>query len=470
MEDSKLITVLQKLDKKEQKALKKWLDSPAFNQRLDVQGLYNYLLRVLFSFSRGKTTDQEIFQAIYPGEMFSKKKLNHVFSYLFTAVKSFLTWQEFQHDGEQKNIYLCRALRKKGLHKAFESAWKDTLKQLERQPFRNAGYHWQKSQLHREWFEYSASLSRTGIDSLQEYFNELNYFFAGLKLEQACAGLTYENLQNVQFEYALLPHVLNFADEVNREEVPAINLYFNTYQAFSDSAEKGNEHFEEMLRVLQDYGYCFPKNELRNAYLLAINYCIKRVNNNQPDFLPIIFDLFKEGLGKGVFTENGLISRFTYTNIVKTAIANQQFAWAEDFIKDYQGQLGAKYQESIFLYNQLLLCYRQAQYERAIDLYAGLQLDDLLYNLDAKRILIKIYYERNEWNALHSLLDSFYAYLYRHKGLKYHKSSYLNLIRFIRKMMQLAPYERDKKEDLTRAIAKTEALVEKKWLLEQLKD
>lgn len=468
MKDSKLLATLHKLDKKELSSLKKWLQSPFANQREDVRNLYSYLLSAMKAKRKGVFKRAVIYDAIYPKEVFNDKKLKHLQSYLFAAVKSFLSYQEWQADGEQPNIYLCRALRKRGLIRSFETSWKETDKRTDQQPLRHAVYHWQKSQLHREWFEYSASLSRIGIDSLQEYFNELNHFFVALKMEQACAGLTYENLQNVEFDYSLLSEVLHFMENNQNEALPSIALYLNTYKAFKNHNNEGEFYFEEMRRVMRESGHCFPKSELRNAYLLASNYCIKQANNNRPMYLPIMFELYKEGLEKGVFNEKGIMSRFTFTNIVKTAIANQQFSWAVEFIDHYKNELKPTYQENIPIYNRLLLCHRQAKYEEAIQLYADLQLDDLFYNIDAKRILIKIYFELQEWDALNSLLDSFYTFLYRQKGLKYHKSNYLNLIRFVRKMMQLPAYDKEKKDLLVNTIKNTKSIVEKQWLLEQL--
>ena len=84
-------------------------------------------------------------------------------------------------------------------------------------------------------------------------------------------------------------------------------------------------------------------------------------------------------------------------------------------------------------------------------------------------MLLKIYFQLKEINALESLIDSFTRYLTRRKDLGYHKELYLNLIRFIKKLLQLQQYDKTGKENLRQEIERTEALTEKKWLLEQLK-
>ena len=94
---------------------------------------------------------------------------------------------------------------------------------------------------------------------------------------------------------------------------------------------------------------------------------------------------------------------------------------------------------------------------------------DRLHQLDARRMLLLMYYELSEFDALESLLDSFQTYIRRQKDLSYHRDNYLNLIRFIRKMLRLNLDLRANREDIIKEINDTKALAEKAWLLEQLK-
>ena len=90
---------------------------------------------------------------------------------------------------------------------------------------------------------------------------------------------------------------------------------------------------------------------------------------------------------------------------------------------------------------------------------------DPLTNLDARAILLKIYYERGFYEALESHLDSFQTYLNRHKNLGYHRENYLNLLKIVRKMLRFGPQDRQERAQLANDVKQTAALAEKEWLL-----
>ncbi|MBK8041918.1 MAG: hypothetical protein IPK21_04210 [Haliscomenobacter sp.] len=94
--------------------------------------------------------------------------------------------------------------------------------------------------------------------------------------------------------------------------------------------------------------------------------------------------------------------------------------------------------------------------------------DDILFNLIAKSMLIKIYYEEGEFSALDSLLESLRTYISRKKTIAYQKNIYNNLIRFTKRLVRLNPYDREQKDKLRKEIEAANPLLERKWLLEQL--
>jgi hypothetical protein len=93
---------------------------------------------------------------------------------------------------------------------------------------------------------------------------------------------------------------------------------------------------------------------------------------------------------------------------------------------------------------------------------------DLLLNLDAKLMLLKMYYELGEFDALESLLTAMKTFIRRRKELGYQKNHYLGIIRFTQKLMALPPNDRAARELLRSEIENAEGLPEKEWLLGQV--
>jgi hypothetical protein len=101
-------------------------------------------------------------------------------------------------------------------------------------------------------------------------------------------------------------------------------------------------------------------------------------------------------------------------------------------------------------------------------LFAQSDYDDILMSLNAKTMLLKMYYELDEINALESLLGSMRTYLQRKKVLGYHKSNYQSIIHFTKKLLKLPPYASDQHAKLKKELTEASPLTERKWLLEQL--
>ena len=170
-----------------------------------------------------------------------------------------------------------------------------------------------------------------------------------------------------------------------------------------------------------------------------------------------------------VFFDNGVLSSFHYKNVSRLGIALGEFDWVEDFLKHYRTSLDPKQREDNYRYNLAFFYFQKPDYDNAMELLRQVNFDDVLYNLDARRMLLRIYYERGEFNPLLSLLDSFKTYISRHqRDVGYHKKNYLNLIRFMKKMLGSNLSSSRVRARLIEEVDATELIAERAWLLEQL--
>jgi len=86
---SKLIFLLINLSKKEQNALRKFLQSPYFNQRADVLVFFELILKYLNK-DIELPSKEFFFQQIYPNQSFSDQNFRLLMSYLFKLAEQFL--------------------------------------------------------------------------------------------------------------------------------------------------------------------------------------------------------------------------------------------------------------------------------------------------------------------------------------------------------------------------------------------
>ncbi|MCB0575836.1 MAG: hypothetical protein KDC61_14860, partial [Saprospiraceae bacterium] len=131
-------------------------------------------------------------------------------------------------------------------------------------------------------------------------------------------------------------------------------------------------------------------------------------------------------------------------------------------------RLHLRERDNLYRYNLAYLRFQQRDYASAMPLLQQVDLEDPLNNLDARRMLLRSYYELGEWSALESLLQSFSAYLRRQKNLGYHRVTNENLILFTKKLMDRDRRDRAAAAALRTAIDATPDVAERAWLLEQL--
>ncbi|MCB0641390.1 MAG: hypothetical protein KDC44_07105, partial [Phaeodactylibacter sp.] len=206
----------------------------------------------------------------------------------------------------------------------------------------------------------------------------------------------------------------------------------------------------------------------RELFLLAINFCVRKVNAGDTSYFSEMLALYKKGLEMATLLENGRLSRFTYHNVIATAIQVRDFDWAGNFAAQYRHFLAPSYQESSFLYNQARLAYEQSNYTQALGLIHQATFSDVLLNLAAKTISLKIYYALQEYDLLESHLDAMTNFIRRNKGLGYHRNNYLNLTRYTKKLLSLNRFDKVVVAAFRAEVSKEETLTERNWLLAQL--
>ncbi len=467
MEKSHLVHILRVLDKKEVKELRKWVNSPAHNLRQDVIDLFEYLVAGQHLSTEKHLEKEGVFQAIFPSKTYNDAEMRQAMHFLLKAVENFLVYHELLKDEVRTQTMLAKVYRKRQLPKLFQKTIEAGQQTQQQQPYRNHQYFENEYALQFEQYTYLSGLGRNTPLNLQEVSDANDVAYLANKLQLSCIMLSHQAVFKTTYRLQILDELLVYL-ESNQHllEVPAIAIYYHQYKAMT--SPDLIEHFQQLKKIIFENGHLFPVEEMRVIYLLTINYCIGKINAGTEGFLKETFDFYKEGIQKSIFLENGVISRFTFGNIVIAGLNLKEFEWVEIFINQYQEFLEEKHREDLVHFNLARLNFEKKNYKKAMQLFAMLDYDDILMNLVAKTMLLKMYYELDEFNALDSLLGSMKTYLQRKKVMGYHKDNYKNIIQYTRKMLKLTHYDKEQIQKLKLEIEAANPLTERKWLLAQL--
>lgn len=465
MYNSKLIQIIQVLNSDEKEALKKWLYSPAHNQREDRLKLLLHLLskRKLSP----KTTEINIaYTQVYGEIIYNDKKWKKLMNLCVQLLEDFIHFSTQKKSAFSKQKALISFFQQHNLNKYTQQQLKKAQTKQAKSALNNSQHFQQQYELEKLVFDYQNSTTDSNTTNLQPIFNNHYITFLLNTLHHACEAMTHQRLYNSSYDIPLLKHILVDIESGKYKHIPSVQMYYHSFMALKHP--ENEVHFELLQALMfQHYDILTPK-ELKSLYLIAINYCVRQLNNGAEKYVRAVFDLYQYGLEHQILIENNILSRFTYKNIVAAAIRLQAYKWVVQFIETYTCLLEEAYQKPYALYAKAKLHFAQEKFDRTLEMLTQVEFDNVFLSMDAKTMLLKIYYERGHYEALDSLLTSFNRFLQRKSILAYQRNIHKNMIKLTTKLLNLPPRNKIKIAELRQEIIQTNPLTEKPWLLAQL--
>ena len=461
MYNSTLIQLFKSLDRNDRRQLRKFVRSPFFNSREDVITLFDYIDKYIDTGGAPKMAKEKAFSHVYKKQPFDVDMFYYPMSYLTQLILKYLAINELENDTPQYNHYQNKALRHRGADKIYEKTLSDAKKHIESQPLRNTLYHFQSYRIRSEEFEARHRLKRSGDFELQEMTNDFHFYAIAEVLRLAYGLSAHQSISKKDYLQPLLASVLTVAEQ--HLDIPAISAHYFAFQTQKGLDTEGI-YFKELKNQFTDNQHLFSEVELRDLLTVAINYAIRRQNTGDLSYTREAILLYRWGFDNHVFLENGILSPYDYRNTLLLALKIDELDWAEKFLNDFKPFLPEKEQDNIYKYNLAIFHFRKNDYETAMILLQEVNLKETLFNLDARRLLARIYFDINEMSALESHIESSKVYLHRQKDIGYHKENYANFFKFLEKILKLGnSTERFLK--LNVEINETKSVVEKVWLL-----
>ena len=104
--------------------------------------------------------------------------------------------------------------------------------------------------------------------------------------------------------------------------------------------------------------------------------------------------------------------------------------------------------------------------QQSMRLLAQSEPTDFLNNITSRVLLIKCYYETDEYSLLDNSLENFRIYLIRHKNKGYHYIFHLNFIKYLKQIVKAEFLSKGKKTLFLQKLNNEKQIAEKAWLLE----
>lgn len=461
----KLYHLIDTLSKSEIRQIKKMVVSPFFLERKDVGRLFNFLINELIE--HGDFPEKEkVFKHTFPDKPYNDLQLRGTMSDLVEHIEEYLLIQYRRKNKIKSKLLLAEIYRKRNLEKSYFSTVTKTNKLIGNHPKRNAAYYQNLLEFQLEKMEFQLVAKRTDGVNFQEISDTWDIVYLIRKLRHVCAQLSHQAIFKQDYNFGLLADLVEVVEQEKYIKVPAIAMYYYCYRFLTE--EFSFEFFQKFRKQLKDYRHHFSQKELQDPYRLAINFCIRKLNTGDAFFIEEGLKLYKEGLEEGILLENGVLPRFSYNNMIAMAILLEEFDWVENFINTSSNLLEKKYRKQTISFNLARMEYARKNYAAAMVHLQNAEYKDLLNNLIAKSLLLKIYYELEEFDLLFSHLDSFQIFIRRRDVSDFHRKNYLNMIRFVKKIISLPEMDKKARGQLKHEMEVEEILTEREWLLSKV--
>ncbi|MBL7776643.1 MAG: hypothetical protein JNK89_11615 [Saprospiraceae bacterium] len=415
----------------------------------------------------GKTPLENCWISLFPGKRFNRKRLNYTLNFFSERLEQFLACEELQAEARQNELLRCQAFRRRGLLAHFDNNVRQLSRRHSAAPYRNAGWWLFEYQLQNEIFARQALHRRGGGANLARTTEALANFFLLENMRWTATARSMAALsRNAPPPVPLAAEALHIAAGVSENEHPALALAYAAAQTLADPDR--DDFFQDFKSALHRQVGLFPPAEARDLFMTAINFAIRRHNRGERHYTREAFDLYREALDTGVLLENGQLPKYTFINILNLAQLLGEHAWSREFLEQGRGMLPMADRDNTYRYGLAGYHFRRSEYEPVLALLRAVEFSDVFIQLDARKMLLRSYFELGEWPALASLLESFQAFLRRQKALGYHRDSYLNLIKFTKKLVKTTGARSAARKRLAARIAATESVAEREWLLGHL--
>ncbi len=407
-----------------------------------------------------------VFKIIHPTKEFNDLRLRHSISEFRTLLDNYLVFQQFRKDQSLKNSILLNSLRNKNLRANFKKTLNKINPNNSISPTNSiVDPLFEKYLLQKEVYEFEHSTKRVKEDKITPLVRTLDHYYVLENIKLALYDwVNYKESENKIFFKNKINSLIHNAHFLENDS-SIISLYIRIFEILYNDSQ---ENFAELLQQFFQLESQINLQDRKYLYLILINYCAQYINKGNRDFAYLGLNLYMRGLNNKILLTENLLSRFTYKNIVFIYLTLKDFDQAFEFMNQFTKFLPADHRENSYHYNLATTYFMQGDYNQALEIMSKTRFIDVYDDLNARRMLVRIYYEREEWNALHSCLDAFDVHLKRKTKLGIHKELFGYLIKYTRKTLALKLNEPSKINKLLKEINARPAFPEKPWLESRL--
>lgn len=209
-------------------------------------------------------------------------------------------------------------------------------------------------------------------------------------------------------------------DESSKESV----LYYHISKMLVEKDVASYEYVRYFLREHHDF---FSKKYSKEIYEYLLNFCIRKVNQGEKYYAKTYLDIIDFLEKEDMLLDMGKLGAPRFKNCVVASIIAGDLLWINQFTERYKNKNFLEESDQIkrkpFLdFNQALLELYAGNLEESRDLltafkHSNMYLKDIYYKIACDKLLLRIYFQNDEFHLIESQVDGIRKYIKINKKL-----------------------------------------------------
>ncbi|MBK9506769.1 MAG: hypothetical protein WBP31_03920 [Chitinophagales bacterium] len=468
MFQNKSIVILRTFTSQEVRQFDEYLRSPFFNKNQTIIQAFDIIKAWFPLFEHPNLERTLLYKLIFNNEQFDEQKLRYLMTDLTKHLEEYLCYKAISEEQIFKYHLLLYTYRLRRLDKAFLNTLKLAEKALNDQPRRDVSHAFYQYLIEEDRYRFmSDRREHLHETNLQQVVDNLDKYYILNKMRYSAEIINNKNVVAINYKLFLYDEIMNHIRHNPLDYVPSAKIYYNIILTLTEPENK--IHYTNLLDLLKEHHQLFSKEEIFEMYVYAKNYCIRKINHGDVEYIRELFDLYKVMLKDRIIFKENYLSQFDYKNIVYLGLRISEFDWVKNFISKYNEHLDPAIRQNAYTFNMAYYHFFQNNYDEVLTLLRSVEFTDFYYHLDSKSLLLKTYFELEETEALFSLIEAFKVYIKRNNLIPaYQKTGYINMIKLSSKLYKWKLNPKNNIQDIVDEFNNTKPVVDVLWMRKKL--
>lgn len=320
------------------------------------------------------------------------------------------------------------------------------------------------------------NINRLDLLAKKDNLSELNqnldtiYILNKLSIEITCRSLL-----NISAKKAYNFNILKDLQQLLKKQEYFDNPLIKA-NIISSNLLQTNQHkyYANLIELLDSNLEMIPLKDLKAFYLVANNFCIKKIKEGNEEYYKNMFELFQKMDENDLIMDNNFIQIGILKNVTSIACKVQKYNWAMQMIAKYKPFIQKEFQYSVYHFNSGAVAFYQNKYKTALNHFIKVDNFNLAYDIDCRMMILKCHYELDTDYDERTMRVFVVAERYMQTNRKLvlsDKKAYKNFIRILLNVYRVKhKATRMTKESLLYKIEKAEFISDKNWLLKKIED